>query len=163
MLPALLALIVSSPLQAAPAVDGQEEPAPRPWAGPGRFCGYATVIDLRPDEQITARQGGIHSATYVWSGPFGSIAVSEINWASRPTQVVRKVSSEGGIEIFQLRGGTSKPLYVVSDGGHLVAYLTSPQFRKNTSDLDRIRRIGLFDHAGDEAKGCKYRMIFSWD
>ncbi|WCM27836.1 hypothetical protein NDN01_02590 [Sphingomonas sp. QA11] len=162
MLGFLLAFVLLVPLQAAPAVE-PEEPAPRPWVGPGRFCGYASVIDLQPGEQIIAGEGGVHGASYIWSGPFGAIVVDEINWASRPKHVVRSISKEGGIEIFQLRGGGSKPLYVVSDGGHLVAYLSSSMFRKNKSDLKYIRRIGLSDHAGDKGTGCKYRMLFSWE
>jgi len=52
--------------------------------GPGRFCGYSPVIDLKAGETITTLDGGIHSGRFLWEGPFGSLKVNGIGWAGRP-------------------------------------------------------------------------------
>ena len=162
MLPALLAFMLAGPLQAASVVE-PEETAPEPWAGPGRFCGYVSVVDLQPGEQIVADAVGIHTASYVWSGPFGAITVRENNWAARPKNIVRRISKENGAEVFELRGGKSERRYVILGGDHLAAYLSSPMFGKSKADLGYIRRIILSDHAGAKGTDCKYRTYFSWE
>src|ERR1700761_8939023 len=52
--------------------------------GPGRFCGYAPIIDLLPGEKVTTLQGGIHGGSFRWEGAFGSFEVMGIGWASQP-------------------------------------------------------------------------------
>lgn len=57
---------------------------PPDLTGPGRFCGFAPIIDLLPGETITTREIGIHSGSFRWTGKFGAFEVRGIGWASEP-------------------------------------------------------------------------------
>jgi hypothetical protein len=149
-------------LLAAP--EAAAEPAQaESWAGPGRYCGYATEIDLAEGETISTRRLGIHGAAFEWMGKFGRIEVSEINWASRP--VGRPVHIEGidRARVVRVTRRGAGPTYALWNENHLAAYLTGPALRNQAAVAGILRRIELVDHAGERSEGCKYRTLFSWE
>ncbi len=153
----MLALALVTTLAAG---DGESEK--EPWQGPGRFCGYATVLDLADREQLVLGEGGMHSSHYRWSGPFGAIDVSEINWASPPDGSGRVIVETGSRRTYRKRLVSGEWKYAVWDKGHLTAYLSSNAFDGSKRDLTLVDRIALVDHAGETAKDCKYRLVFSF-
>lgn len=144
------------------AVAAAPEQQTRPmWQGPGLFCGYGPIIDLLPGETIKPLQGGIHGGSFKWSGQFGVLEVSGIQWASRPKGRPRTGMTLTG----QIRFGE-----IVRDGTYEVAIWNGRQgaayFRSKASltKLQRqaIDRVRLFQE-DEKPTGCKYRTVFSWD
>jgi hypothetical protein len=147
------------------ALDEPADPArdETPWAGPGRFCGYATEIDLAEGETISPGRLGIHSAAFEWSGKFGTVSVSEVNWAAKPrgTPVLLEgVDRSQVVRVARLGPG---PTYALWNGKQLAAYVSGAPLRNQAALAGILRRIALADHAGERSKGCKYRMLFSWE
>jgi hypothetical protein len=66
--------------------------------GPGRFCGYAPVIDLMEGERVTTLESGIHGGSFLWEGSFGSLEVRGIGWASKsPGRVALERTAAGQV------------------------------------------------------------------
>ena len=129
--------------------------------GPGRFCGYAPIIDLLPGEKVTTLEGGIHGGSFRWEGAFGSFEVMGIGWAApakgrmlnpptadRPARFAQR-RVKGGYEI------------AIWNGAHGAAYFTSPR-PFGAAQLAAIDRVRLFEE-GQEPSGCKLRTIFVWE
>jgi hypothetical protein len=135
----------------------------KPWTGPGRFCGYATVIDLLPAESIGERELGIHGAQYLWISDRGAVRIQEINWAAEPRPVARRLGTVNDAELVALGRKSKLGRYALWNGDHLAAYFTSSAVRSDTDALHIARRLMLVDHAGAKGEGCKYRILFSWD
>jgi hypothetical protein len=148
-MPFLLAL-------AAPGGDAASDP----WRGPGRFCGYATAIDLIDGETLTPGDGAVEVAEYRWSGAFGSVDVSEINWAVAPRHAGREVESTQRRHVYRKRDA-GHWRYTLWDGGKLVARISGTAFDGSIRDLGLMRRISLVDHAGANAPDCKFRIYYA--
>ena len=130
-------------------------------SGPGRFCGYAPIIDLLPGERVVTLQGGIHGGSFRWEGPFGSLEVHGIGWASAPPgRMAREPTSKGHARFEQRR---SKGRYTVAiwNRAQGAAYFSSrrPISRKQMAAIDRV---DLYQE-GQEPKGCDLWTVFSWD
>lgn len=130
-------------------------------AGPGRFCGYAPIIDLLPGERITTLDGGIHGGSFVWEGAFGSLEVRGIGWANRPRgRLIGAASNAKPARSKQRRrdGGYEIAIW---NGGHGAAY-----FRSTTPftvlQAEAVGRVTLFEE-GQTPSDCKLRMLFSWE
>ena len=65
--------------------------------GPGRFCGYAPIIDLLPGESITVLKSGIHGGSFRWDGAFGSLDVLGRYEALRNEESAKATALQGGI------------------------------------------------------------------
>jgi hypothetical protein len=130
-------------------------------SGPGRFCGYAPIIDLVAGEKVTTLQGGIHGGSFRWDGDFGSLEVHGIGWASRPKGAVVKAAAGAKPARFAQR--RVKEGYEVSiwNGAHGAAYFKSPK-PFTASQLRAVDRVLLFEE-GQAPSGCDLRTIFSWD
>lgn len=130
--------------------------------GPGRFCGYSPIIDLRPGESVTTLQGGIHAGSFRWDGAFGSLEVHGIGWAARPKGRMVRRPSDGQSARFHQK--------IVEDGGYQIAIWNGAQaaayFRSpkpfTQQQIAAIDRVMLYQE-GQEPAGCKLRTIFSWD
>lgn len=68
--------------------------------GPGRFCGYSPIIDLRDGEKVTTLEGGIHGGSFRWEGAFGTLEVHGVGWASRPRGRIVKARSSNNLARF---------------------------------------------------------------
>lgn len=130
-------------------------------AGPGRFCGYAPIIDLVAGEKVTTLEGGIHGGSFRWDGDFGSLEVHGIGWASRPKGLIVKAAS--GVKPARFAQRRAKEGYEIAiwNGAHGAAYFKS-QKPFTGSQLVAIDRALLFEE-GQVASGCDLRTIFSWD
>ena len=129
--------------------------------GPARFCGYSPIIDLLAGERITTLEGGIHSGTFRWDGPFGSLEVHGIGWASRPPgQIVEPKRGERPARFAQRRVAGE---YVVAiwNGANGAAYFRSPR-PITRSQMRAIERVTLFEE-GQTPMGCNLRTMFSWE
>ncbi|WP_223262633.1 hypothetical protein [Sphingobium sp. SCG-1] len=127
--------------------------------GPGRFCGYSPIIDLRDDEKVTTLEGGIHGGSFRWEGAFGTLEVHGIAWASRPKgRIVKARSSNGPARFAQKRVDR---LYQIAiwNGEHGAAYFKSPN-PFTQPQLDAINRVELFEE-GQTPSNCRWRTIFS--
>ena len=130
-------------------------------AGPGRFCGYAPIIDLVAGERVTTLQGGIHGGSFRWEGDFGSLEVHGIGWASRPHGSIVKAAAGAKPARFAPRRVKEGYEIAIWNGAHGAAYFksrnpfTAPQLRA-------IDRVLLFEE-GQAPSGCDLRTIFSWD
>ncbi|WP_213980882.1 hypothetical protein [Sphingomonas sp. dw_22] len=129
--------------------------------GPGRFCGYAPIIDLVAGERVVTLQGGIHGGTFRWEGAFGMLDVHGIGWASKPPgRIVARRAGKGPVRFGQRRVD-GKYMVAIWNGRHGAAYFQSPR-ALTRAQLAAIDRVDLFEE-GEEPQGCKLRTIFSWE
>jgi len=143
---------------AQPSIAQSELPV---WHGPALFCGYASHIQLESDETIEPGDVGIHTGNFLWSGPWGSAAVTDIEWASRPISIVRAMGNLGPYTLYRLVPGEHRQIrYALGDEpNHLAAYVGSTQFTGGRHDLDILRRIRLKRPEESDGDGCRYRMM----
>jgi hypothetical protein len=128
--------------------------------GPGRFCGYAPIIDLVAGEKVTTLSGGIHAGSFRWEGEFGSLIVYGIGWASPPRgTVVRPLAGKRPARFAQHRVEDNYEI-AIWNGAHGAAY-----FRSKTPftalQLRAIDRVTLFEE-GQTPQSCKLRTLFAW-
>jgi hypothetical protein len=129
--------------------------------GPGRFCGYSPIIDLLPGETITTLEGGVHAGKFRWEGPFGSLEVSGIGWASRPPGRIVVAQSGTRPALFAQRRTDGRYVVAIWNGAHAAAYFSSDS--PFTPDQIRaIGRVALYQE-GETPEGCNLRTIFAWD
>ena len=129
--------------------------------GPGRFCGYAPIIDLVPGESVTTLEGGIHGGSFLWDGAFGSLKVHGIGWASRPKgRMIGPASSAkpARSQQHQVDGGYEIAIWT---GGHGAAYFSSVT-PFTARQVEAISRVKLFEE-GQTPSDCKLRTVFSWE
>ncbi|WP_338504883.1 hypothetical protein V6R86_12510 [Sphingomonas kaistensis] len=130
-------------------------------AGPGRFCGYSPIIDLRAGEKVVTLEGGIHGGTFRWEGSFGALDVHGIGWASRPPgRIVTAASEQGPFRFAQRRTKTGYRV-ALWNGAQGAAYFESPR-PISTEQLQAIDRVASFQE-GETPSGCNLRTIFSWN
>lgn len=118
MKPITSAVSVTSLLLATPALAADLE-------GPARFCGYAPIVDLLPGEKITTLEGGIHGGSFRWEGPFGSLEVQGIGWASCPKRRMLNKPTADQPAVFaqrRVKEGYQVPTW---NGSHAAAYFAS--------------------------------------
>lgn len=129
--------------------------------GPGRFCGYAPIIDLLPGEKVTTLEGGIHGGSFRWEGAFGSFEVMGIGWAAPAKgRMLNPPTADRPARFGQRRvkGGYEVAIW---NGAHGAAYFTSPR-PFTAAQLAAVDRVRLFEE-GQEPSGCKLRTIFVWE
>ncbi|TGX50179.1 hypothetical protein E5A73_17300 [Sphingomonas gei] len=129
--------------------------------GPGRFCGYAPIIDLIAGERVVTLGGGIHSGTFRWEGAFGQLDVIGIGWASPPDSAGKAKRTSKGHLLFPPRRERGRYRVALWNGRNGVAYFSTPH-RLTRQQLAAIDRVDLFEE-GEEPVGCKLRTIFSWE
>jgi hypothetical protein len=129
-------------------------------AGPARFCGYSPVIDLLPGERVVTREGGIHGGTFRWDGPFGTLDVAGVGWASRPPGIVAGGTSTGLIR-FRERRAHGQYTIAIWNGRSGAAYFSSRR-RLTRQQIAAIDRVDLFQE-GEEPQRCNLRTVFSWE
>lgn len=130
--------------------------------GPGRFCGYAPVIDLLPGESVTTLEGGIHSGKFRWDGVFGSLEVNGIGWASKPPGRIVKWPTDKGHARFAQRKRAGLFAMAIWNRRNGAAYFSSKK-PITPEQIGAIDRVDLFDELGPEPTGCKLRTIFVWE
>jgi hypothetical protein len=130
--------------------------------GPGRFCGYAPVIDLLEGESVTSLDGGIHSGSFRWDGSFGTLYVRGIGWASKPKGRVAVSSNARGVTRFKQSRIKSEYVIAIWNRNYGAAYFKSkrPMIEEQIAAIDRVY---LFDEDGPQPDGCKLRTIFVWE
>ena len=131
-------------------------------AGPGRFCGYAPIIDLLEGERIVTLEGGIHGGTFRWSGSFGSMHVWGVGWAGKPKGTLLDRPTRKGHAIFRQRKDRGKFVVAIWNRSHGAAYFTSDT-RFTPAQLAAIDRVDLFDEAKPGPADCKLRTMFVWE
>jgi hypothetical protein len=129
--------------------------------GPGRFCGYAPIIDLLPGERVVIGTGGIHAGKFVWQGGFGALEVSGIGWASRPPGTAADHRTAKGHTRFEQRRDQRGFTVALWNGRNAAAYFSSPR-RLTRAQLAAVDRVDLFQE-GEEPQGCELRTVFSWE
>ncbi|WP_354289048.1 hypothetical protein [Sphingomonas sp. UYEF23] len=129
--------------------------------GPARFCGYAPIIDLLPGEKVTTLEGGIHSGSFRWEGPFGSFEVQGIGWASPAKGRMLTPPTADKPAIFAQQRVKNGYEVAIWNGAHATAYFVS-QSRMRASQMAAIKRVRLFEE-GQEPSACKLRTIFVWE
>lgn len=129
--------------------------------GPGRFCGYSPIIDLRDGEKVTTLEGGIHGGSFRWEGAFGTLEVHGVGWASRPRGRIVKARSSNNLARFAQKRVEGLYHIAIWNGEHGAAYFTSPK-SFTRPQLDAIDRVELFEE-GQSPSNCKLRTIFSWE
>ena len=130
-------------------------------AGPGRFCGYASIIDLISGEKVTTLRGGIHGGSFRWDGKFGSLEVLGIGSASRPEgSVVRSGSGTEPQRFAQRRDGKQFSV-AIWNGANGAAYFNSKK-PLTKAQLAAIDRVILFEE-GQTPSDCDLRTVFSWE
>lgn len=129
--------------------------------GPGRFCGYAPIIDLVAGEKVTTLEGGIHGGSFRWQGEFGSLEVHGIGWASRPKGSIVRGGSGNRPARFAERRVEDGYEIAIWNGAHGAAYFRSKKPLTN-SQQRAIDRVVLFEE-GQTPSGCDLRTIFSWE
>jgi len=129
--------------------------------GPGRFCGYSTVIDLRADERVVTLEGSIHSGSFRWEGPWGHMTVRDSEIASPGHRKVAVERTPGGaIRLAERRDGNG---YVVAIGnGRSAAAWFSNDTRFTAAQLAAIDRVTLFAD-GQQPERCDLRTVFVWE
>lgn len=129
--------------------------------GPARFCGYSPIIDLLAGERITTLEGGIHGGSFRWDGPFGSLEVHGIGWASRPPGLIVEHTRGHRPARFAQRLTEGEYVVAIWNGANAAAYFRSatPLTR---SQIDAIRRVTLFEE-GEDPVGCDLRTSFDWE
>jgi peptidoglycan/xylan/chitin deacetylase (PgdA/CDA1 family) len=138
-----------------------DEGSDRPWAGPGRFCGYSPIIDLREGETVERLTSGVHGGNFRWTGEFGEMEVGGIGWASKPRGRALKGRTGTGQIRFASRRDIEGFVIAIWNGRQGAAYFRSPR-HFTREQLSAIDRVDLFQE-GEEPKGCKYRTIFVSD
>lgn len=130
--------------------------------GPGRFCGYAPIVDLLVGESVTTLNGGIHGGSFRWDGRFGRLHVRGIGWASKPEGRVAILSNARGHTRFKQRREEDKYVVAIWNRRHGAAYFESddPLTRDHIAAIDRV---DLFDEHGPQPEGCRLRTMFSWE
>lgn len=128
--------------------------------GPARFCGYAPIIDLLPGEKITTLGGGIHSGSFRWEGPFGSLDVYGIGWARRPPGRIVEDRTDSKPARFAQRRVDKRYEVAIWNGGHGAAYFSSER-PLNADQLRAIGRVQLFEE-GEDPLDCNLRTSFAW-
>jgi len=146
-------------LVAALVLAGRSEAAD--ITGPGRFCGYAPIIDLIPGETVTLLEGGIHGGSFLWEGAFGSLKVYGIGWASPPEKELTGPASNAKPAMSKQRRVRGAYEIAIWNGAHGAAYFTSTT-PFTTRQTEAIRRVTLFEE-GETPSGCKLRTMFSWE
>jgi hypothetical protein len=130
-------------------------------AGPGRFCGYSPIIDLKTGERVIPLQGGIHGGSFRWEGAFGALEVEGVGWASKPRgRVTQKRTTTGQTRFTERREG-GKFTVAIWNRGHGAAYFSSPR-PITPEQIQAIDRVYLFEE-GEGPQGCNLRTIFSWE
>jgi hypothetical protein len=148
----LAAVLFSAPV---PAFAGE-------LIGPGRFCGYAPVIDLAEGERIVTLSGGIHGGAFEWHGEFGVMTVRGIGWASKPSGRMLAQPTSKGHAVFRERRDDGRFVVAIWNHENGAAYFSSA--RKFTeAQLTAIDRVDLFDETKPEPSGCKLRTVFVWE
>lgn len=137
-----------------PAAAGEIE-------GPGRFCGYSPIIDLLPGEKVTTLEGGIHGGSFRWEGPFGSLDVRGIGWASRPNGRIVEVQTSTRPARFAQRRVNRRYEIAIWNGAHGAAYFSSAT-PLTARQIKAISRVNLFEE-GQTPSDCSLRTSFSWD
>ena len=129
--------------------------------GPARFCGYSPIIDLLAGERITTLEGGIHGGSFRWDGPFGSLEVHGIGWASRPPGRIAVRERGDRPARFAQRRVDGEYVVAIWNGANGAAYFrsASPITR---SQMRAIGRVTLFEE-GQTPTGCDLRTAFSWE
>lgn len=148
-------------LLALPAAMGAQSAQASELAGPGRFCGYSPIVDLLPGERIVTLEGGIHAGTFRWDGPFGSLEVAGVGWASRPRGNLAARRTARGHAIFKERMREGRYSVAIWNGRNGAAYFTSPS-PLTRAQRAAIERVDLFQE-GEEPEGCRLRTMFSWE
>jgi hypothetical protein len=129
--------------------------------GPARFCGYSPIIDLLPGEKVTTLHGGIHGGSFRWDGPFGSLEVNGIGWASRPQGRIVKARTDARPARFAQRRRGDRHVVAIWNGAQGAAYFSSPS-RLTPDQIRAIDRVTLFQE-GETPSGCALRTMFAWD
>ncbi len=129
--------------------------------GTGRFCGYSPIIDLLPGEKITTLEGGIHGGSFRWEGPFGSLDVYGLGWASRPNGRIVEVQTDTKPARFAQHRMKQRYEIAIWNGAHGAAYFSSDK-PLTALQVEAIRRVRLFEE-GQDPPDCKLRTVFSWD
>lgn len=137
------------------------EPNAGELAGPGRFCGYSPIIDLRAGEKVFTLQGGIHGGSFRWEGSFGALEVHGIGWASRPAGRIVKAGTGHQPNRFAQRRTKTGYSVAIWNGAQGAAYFESPR-PITREQLQAIDRVSLFQE-GETPSGCKLRTVFSWE
>lgn len=130
-------------------------------AGPGRFCGYAPIIDLRPGESVTTLENGVHGGSFIWRGAFGSLEVHGIGWASRPKGRMIGFASAAKPARFKQRWAEGRHQIAIWNGGHGAAYFRSPT-PFTARQVEAISRVTLYEE-GETPSGCNLRTGFFWE
>jgi len=153
--PALLPLAIGLvAIATAPAIAGELK-------GPGRFCGYSPIIDLKAGERIVTLEGGIHGGTFRWEGAFGTLDVDGIGWAAEPRGRKIKARTTGGQIRFAQKKVGDTYLVAIWNGRQGAAYFKS-MAPLSTAQLTAIDRVILFQEGEDPGR-CDLKTIFSWD
>lgn len=129
--------------------------------GPGRFCGYSPIVDLREGERIVTLAGGIHGGTFRWEGTWGAMTVDGIGWASRPPGRALPSRTRGGTIRFAERSEAGSRVVAIWNERQGSAYFRT-QGRFTAAQIAAIDRVRLFQE-GEEPEGCKLRTVFSWE
>jgi hypothetical protein len=127
--------------------------------GPGRFCGYAPIIDLAEGESIVTLDGGIHSGSFEWHGAFGVLNVTGIGWAGRPAGRMLDRQTARGHAIFRQRKHDGKYVVAIWNRANGVAYFESLA-KITPSQLKAIDRVDLFDETQATPTDCRLHTIF---
>ena len=130
--------------------------------GPGRFCGYAPIIDLIGGERIVLLQGGIHGGTFEWHGSFGVLKVHGIGWAAKPQGHMKIKPTRHGHMLFAQRKVDGEYVVAIWNRANGSAYFSSPT-KITKAQLAAIDRVDLFDETQRAPKNCMLRTVFSWD
>jgi hypothetical protein len=131
------------------------------FEGPGRFCGYAPIIDLVSGESIELIDGGIHSGSFRWIGPFGELEVHGIGWASPPKHFKPSHKNSKGQTVFFERRVDGKNVIALWNGRDGAAYFYSVG-RLTRPQRDAIDRVDLFQE-GEDPVDCRYCTIGFWE
>lgn len=149
-----VSLAVAAALLSTPALANELE-------GPARFCGYSPVIDLLPGEKITTLDGGIHGGRFRWEGPFGSLDVLGVGWASRPPGRVVQAQTTTEPARFAPRRKDGRYVIAIWNGAQGAAYFSSDS-RFTRDQMRAIGRVVLFQE-GQSPTGCDLRTTFFWE
>lgn len=130
--------------------------------GPGRFCGYSPIVDLKAGETVTTLDGGVHSGRFLWEGPFGSLKVNGIGWASRPGGLIVLEPIGDRPARFAQRRVDDGFEVAIWNGRQGAAYFSSskPLTRRQLRAIDRVR---LYQEGDDPPPDCNLRTFFSWE
>ncbi len=126
--------------------------------GPGRFCGYAPIIDLLPGERIVTLDGGIHSGRFRWTGPFGDLDVNGIGSASRPPGDLNREPTGKGHASFAQQRVDGRYVVAIWNRRNGAAYFSSHR-PLTQQQLAVIDRVDLFEEGEDPGR-CNLRTVF---